>query len=497
MRRMKNVFVLVMMLIATAALCVVSYIGIGDNVRLGVANINLGLDLAGGVSIVYQAEEGSNPSSEEMDGALAVIQRRLDAKGYTEANAYLDGTDRIRVEIPGVKDASEAVEEIGKTAMLTFVGVDWDTMMLDEELLAPYYEQYVSEVSASITAEELEALGEDSLYEEAESFFTVYPSSAAMEYPEVLTDAIEAGYAEVVLTGTEVENATYQYGQFSDTGAAGPYVKLTLTGEGRNIFADATEAYAGQFIAIRLDETVCSMPSVTERITAGEAIISGIETEEEAKMLAADIVGGALPVQLEDIQHNSVGATLGQDSLETSIIAAAIGFILIIIFMIIYYKIPGIAAALSLGLYIALELLMINVLDLTLTLSGIAGIILSVGMAVDANVIIFARITEELREGRGLRVSVYTGFKKALSAILDGNITTLLVAGVLWFLGSGSIRGFAQTLALGIVISMVTALFVTRLYVTQFIEIISDEPKKYMSLDFFKKHRNAVKEGKA
>ena len=183
-----------------------------------------------------------------------------------------------------------------------------------------------------------------------------------------------------------------------------------------------------------------------------------------------------------------------QDSLETSLLAAVIGFILIIVFMIVYYKIPGIAAALSLSLYIAIELLLINVLDLTLTLSGIAGIILSIGMAVDANVIIFARITEELRQGRGLRSSVYTGFKKALSAILDGNITTLLVAGVLWFLGSGTIRGFAQTLALGIIISMVTALFVTRLYLTQFIDVISDNPKAYMSLDFFKKRREAAME---
>lgn len=492
MGRVKNVFILLLLLIVTAALCVLSYVGIGDNRRLGVANINLGLDLAGGVSIVYQAEDGSNPSSSEMDGALAVIQRRLDSKGYTEATAYLDGSNRIRVEIPGVEDANEAVQEIGKTAMLTFVGVDWDVLIANDDFMEPYYQKYVEDAIAAMDEEDQESADTDALYTEAQDFMKNYSYYAVSAYPEILEDAIEQELAEIVLSGTEVADASYQYGQIDSNGTAGPYVRLELNSDGREAFADATEKYRGKYIAIRLDETVCSMPAVNAKITDGVAVISGIGSEEEAKNLASDIVGGALPVQLEDIQHNSVGATLGQDSLETSLVAAVIGFILIIIFMIVYYKLPGVAAALSLGLYIAVELLMINLLDITLTLSGIAGIILSVGMAVDANVIIFARITEELRMGRGLRVSVYTGFKKALSAILDGNVTTLLVAAVLWGLGSGTIRGFAQTLALGIVISMFTALVVTRLYVNQFIAVISDNPKAYTSLNFFKKRKEAA-----
>ena len=304
---------------------------------------------------------------------------------------------------------------------------------------------------------------------------------------------MDQGLAEVVLTGTDVEKASYQYGQYSQNATAGPYVQLKLNSDGTKKFAEGTSTYLNQYIAIRLDEVVCSMPTVSSVIENGEAVISGSYTEDEAKELAADINGGALPVQLDVIQMNSVGATLGQDSLQTSIVAAIIGFILVLIFMIIYYKIPGVAAALALILYVALVLLTINLFDLTLTLAGVAGIILSIGMAVDANVIIFSRITEELRLGRGLRVSIHTGFQKALSAILDGNITTLLVAIVLYALGSGTIRGFAQTLAIGIVLSMFTALVVTRIYLNQFVALGTNDPKAYTSLNFFK-HKEAAGE---
>ena len=494
MGRLKDVFILILLLIVTAALCLLSYVGLGDNRFFGVKNINLGLDLAGGVSVVYQAEEGSDPSSEEMNGALAVIQRRLDAKNYTEASAYIDGTDRIRVDIPGVKDANQAVDEIGRTAMLTFVGVNWSDLLSNEEFMDPFYHQYVDDTLASMTDEEKESADTDSLHSEAESFMKSYPSYAVEIYPQILEQAVEAGLAEVVLTGTDVARASYQYGQYDSSGSSGPYVSLELNSDGTDKFAEGTEKYLNQYIAIRLDEVVCSMPTVNAVISNGQAVISGSYTEEEAKALADDINGGALPVQLEVIQLNSVGATLGQDSLKTSITAAIIGFVLILIFMCIYYKIPGVASAFALCMYIAMVLLTINVFDLTLTLAGVAGIILSIGMAVDANVIIFSRITEELKMGRGLRVSVYTGFRKALSAIVDGNITTLIVALVLYALGSGTIRGFAQTLAIGIILSMFTALIITRLYLNTFVALVSQNPKHYISLDLlgrFKKDKTA------
>lgn len=494
MSRLKNVFILLLVLIVTAALCLLSYVGWGDNVRLGVKNINLGLDLAGGVSIVYEAEEGSNPTSDEMDGALAVIQRRLDAKGYTEASAYIDGTDRIRVDIPGVKDANEAVSEIGKTAQLTFVGVVWSDLLADTEFITPFYQQYVDDALAAMDEAEREEADTDALMEEARSFMATYPGYAVQVYPQILEEAVDKGLADVVLSGTDVEKASYQYGQFSENSQPGPYVSLKLNNSGTKKFADGTSKYLNQYIAIRLDEVVCSMPSVSSVIENGEAVISGSYTEDEAKGLADDINGGALPVQLKVIQMNSVGATLGQDSLQTSITAAVIGFILILIFMIVYYKIPGVASALALILYVALVLLTINLFDLTLTLAGVAGIILSIGMAVDANVIIFSRITEELRLGRGLRVSIHSGFQKALSAILDGNITTLLVALVLYALGSGTVRGFAQTLAIGIILSMFTALVVTRVYLGQFVALGTTNPKAYTSLNFLKRRETAAKE---
>lgn len=479
MKKLKSVFILLLVLMVVAFSAVLSYVGIGENQRLGIANINLGLDLNGGVSITYQAMEGSDLSSGQMNGALAVIQKRLDAKGYTEASAYLDGTDRIRVEIPGVDDANEAVEEIGKTAMLSFVGVDYN-QILSSGLTKEFYDQYAEDAKAKL--EEMGALEQytdEAILADAKNFFENYPSEAINAYPELLERAKEEGYAEVIVTGTNVANATYQKGQVSQSGSIEPYVKLEFDAEGQKMFAKGTEDYLNRYIAILLDTTVCSMPNVNAVISDGNAIITGMSSEEEAKMLAADIVGGALPVQLEDIEHNSVGATLGRNALETSLLAGVLGFIVIIVFMLVVYRVPGLAASISLIFYITLELLLINILDWTLTLPGIAGIILSIGMAVDANIIIFSRIREEVLSGRSLRVSVKDGFKKALSAILDGNITTLIASLVLYFFGSGTIRGFAQTLALGIVISMFTALVVTRLLMSQFMTILPQNTKLY------------------
>lgn len=488
MKKLKSAFILLLALAIIAFSAVLSYVGVGDNQRLGVANIKLGLDLNGGVSITYQAVEGSNPSSAEMDGALAVIQKRLDAKGYTEASAYLDGTDRIRVEIPGVEDANEAVEEIGKTAMLSFVGIDY-TALLSSSIMDEFYEEYVQDLKEQL-GDEAEQYTDQELLTSAQAFFSQYPGEAITQYPQLLEKAKEAGYAEVVVTGNNVSNATYQKAQISQSGSIEPYVKLEFDAEGKELFAEGTEKYLNKYIAIMLDTTVCSIPNVNAVISDGNALITGMKSEEEAKSLASDIVGGALPVQLEDIEHNSVGASLGRNALDTSVMAGILGFAIIIVFMIAVYRVPGAAASLALIFYITMELLMINVLDWTLTLPGIAGIILSIGMAVDANIIIFSRIREEVLAGRTLRVSVRDGFRKALSAILDGNITTLIASLVLYFFGSGTIRGFAQTLALGIIISMFTALVVTRVLLSQFMALLPQNTKLYCGA-FRRKNRQA------
>ncbi len=406
-------------------------------------NIHLGLDLAGGVSITYQAKDGIVPAEEEMQGALSVIQRRLDSKGYTEANAFLAGTNRIRVEIPGVEDASKAVEEIGRTAMLQFVG--------------------------------LPGMG-------------TYQSGA-----DILA-AVENGEAEIVLTGVNVANATFQKGRINASSGIEPYVKLEFDAEGAKMFADATAKYIGKQIAIMLDDTVVSAPVVQAAITDGTAIITGMDSDEEAKELASDIVGGALQVPLEDIEHSSVGATLGRNALDTSLLAGVIGFGVIVVFMLLAYRIPGLAASLSLLLYVGLELLIFNLLGWTLTLPGIAGFILSIGMAVDANVIIFARIREEILQGHTIRLSIKNGFSKALSAILDGNITTLIAAIVLYIFGSGTIRGFAQTLGLGIVLSMISALLVTRVLLVQMQDLFPPKKGLYAMIRLPWKTQTAVKE---
>lgn len=411
-------------LLALIVIGLVSWISFGTFPGLSeksVRNIHLGLDLAGGVSITYQAVSETTPTEEEMNGALSVIQRRLDAKGYTEASAYLDGVNRIRVEIPGVEDASKAVEEIGRTAMLQFVALKGST---------------------------------------------TYSTGA-----EILA-AVERGDAEIVLTGVNVANASFQKGRVNASSGIEPYVKLELDSEGSRLFAEATTKYIGHQIAIMLDDTICSAPVVSATITDGTAIITGMDSDEEAKELASDIVGGALQVPLQDIEHSSVGATLGQNALDTSILAGIIGFAVIVLFMLVIYRIPGLAASLSLLFYVGLELFIFNLLGWTLTLPGIAGFILSIGMAVDANVIIFARIREEILSGHTIRLSIRNGFSKALSAILDGNITTLIAAIVLYVFGSGTIRGFAQTLGLGIVLSMISALLVTRLLLVQLQELL-------------------------
>ncbi len=256
-------------------------------------------------------------------------------------------------------------------------------------------------------------------------------------------------------------------------------VELNLNENGKEKFAKATEENVGKQIAIIYDEAEISSPRVNEAITGGQAYITGNFTYEEADNLAATIRIGGLSLELEELHSKVVGAQLGVDAIETSLKAGAIGLVIVIVFMIAVYFIAGLASSLGLGMYVALIVLLLNGFDMTLTLSGIAGIILSIGMAVDANVIIFARIREELATGKTVKSSMKIGFDKALSAIVDGNITTLIAAAVLWLLGPGTVKGFAQTLALGIVLSMFTALVLTRLIMSSLYTLGLKDAKWY------------------
>ena len=280
-----------------------------------------------------------------------------------------------------------------------------------------------------------------------------------------------------VLTGDQV--ATAKAGIIDNNGNSEYVVSLTFTDEGSKAFAEATARLIGQRIAIIYDNVIYSNPTVQTAITGGTAQITGMTSYDEAKNLASTIRIGSLSLELEELRSNVVGAKLGQEAISTSMKAAAVGFVILAVFMVAVFLLPGFASVLALSLYVILEILLLSAFEITLTLPGIAGIILSIGMAVDANVIIFTRIKEEIGLGKSVNEAINTGFKKALSAIVDGNVTTLIAAAVLYLRGSGTVKGFAQTLALGIILSMFTALFVTRFIMKAFYNIGLDNPKLY------------------
>ena len=282
-----------------------------------------------------------------------------------------------------------------------------------------------------------------------------------------------------VITGDQVKSAEAVTSK--ENSKTVYYVKLTLTDDGAKAFAEATTRLVGKNIAIIYDNTVVSNPVVQVPITNGEATITGMETAEKAEQLASTIRIGSLKTELVELRSNVVGAKLGQEAISTSLKAAAIGFAILIVFMLIVYAVPGLASVLGLTLYVELVVCLLAAFKLTLTLPGIAGIVLSIGMAVDANVIIFTRIKEEIGGGKSVDAAIKAGFSKALSAIIDGNITTIIAAIVLFALGSGTVKGFATTLGLGIVVSMFTALFITRTALNSFYVLGAKNAKLYGS----------------
>lgn len=417
MKKSRGVVVLLLTAILTVFFCYTAAVGLGPTGTGAAKNIKTGLDLAGGVSITYQTKE-SNPSSEDMADTIYKLQKRVDQYS-TEAQVTKEGLDRINVAIPGVTDANAILAELGKPGSLCFVEAADD------------------EGNENIT------LGE-----------TGYVLARDLD------EIREAG--SVVLEGYDV--AAAEGGAFQDqtTGAKEYAVSLTLTEDGKKKFAEATEKNIGKQIAIIYDNNVVSAPNVKTAIPDGKAQIDGMGSLEEAQSLASYIRIGSLSLELEELRSSVVAAQLGEEAIETSVKAAAIGLAIVILFMIFVYRVPGAVASVALVFYTALMLITLNAFDITLTLPGIAGIILGIGMAVDANVIIYARIREEIGAGTSVRNAIKAGFSKAFSAIFDGNITTLIAALVLMWLGSGTVKGFAYTLALGIVISMFTALVVSR-----------------------------------
>ena len=407
MKKSKGIVSLVLIAALLGLLGFTCWQGFGSSHTGSARNINLGLDLAGGVSITYQAKD-KNPSAEDMKDTIYKLQKRVEQYS-TEASVYQEGDDRINIEIPGVSDANKVLEELGKPGSLVFQDADGNT----------------------------------------------------------------------VLEGTDVKNAEAQTQENSTTKNKEYVVALQLTKEGTTKFAEATAANVGKQSSIIYDGQTISSPRVNQAIEGGEAVITGMSSYEEADNLAATIRIGGLSLELEELRSNVVAAQLGEEAISTSLMAGAIGLAIIFVFMCFVYLLPGLAAGLALLIYTGLILVLLNAFNITLTLPGIAGIILGIGMAVDANVIIFARVREEVTTGISVKTSLKNGFHKAMSAIVDGNVTTLIAAAILWFKGSGSVKGFAQTLALGIVVSMFTALVVTRLLVYSFYAIGIRNPKVY------------------
>lgn len=392
-------FLAIFVVVAVAGLASLSGLKVGGLIIEPIRDsIRQGLDLQGGVFVVYEAQ--TDATGQELDRlinqTIEVFRRRVDGMGLMEPVIVREGEKRIRVELPGVKVAQDALEIIGKTAQLQFITPD----------------------------------------------------------------------GEVVLTGENVNKAEATF----PPGEAHPVVSLELDSEGAERFADATAKLAplpegdpNKIIYIVLDGDIISAPSVDERIAGGRAMISGRFTAESASNLATLIRAGALPVDLVEMQTSTITASLGVDAFNRSVQAGKIGIVLVLLFMLFYYRLPGIVANIALSAYILIVLWTLVAFNATLTLPGIAALILSVGMAVDANVIIFERLKEEMRNGKSIRASIDSGFKRALKTILDANITTLIAGFVLYYFGTGPIRGFAVTLIIGIVASMFTAIVITKI----------------------------------
>ncbi len=394
-------FILVILCIAlvlSIALCGIDSWGLGGIFEPG--TIRLGLDLSGGSIITYSAdtEDTGETLQKGMNGILESMRTRLDAQGLTEANVYLVGDNMITLEIPSITDPNKAVEQFGAAAVLTFRDADGNIFLEGKDVVQA-----------------------------------------------------EAGYYN------------------NENGVAQWIVSLELTDEGAEKFAAATKQAAIDQTSIYtyMDDEIISTATVgseyaSEGITGGQASISGNFDRESASALAGNINAGALQYNLNLEELRAVGPTLGEKSLETSLKAGAIGLLLVVVFMIVYYRVPGVMASIALCAYTGLFMLILALTQANLTLPGIAGIILSIGMAVDANVIIFERIKEELRNGKSTKSAIKSGFHRAFAAILDSNVTTFIAAGVLYVLGSGSIKGFAFTLGLGVILSMFTALVLTK-----------------------------------
>ena len=425
MKKLNKVLAVVIILVIIAGWCITVF-GVGDKVGSIKEYIKLGLDLQGGVYVVMEADTDATGAelTTLMNQTQAVIEKRVNEMGLTNPIVTVEGENRIRVELPGAEDAESAIEQIGKTAQLEFVLAD----------------------------------------------------------------------GTVAVDGSNIKDA----GTAINQNGAGYVVTLEFDSEGASAFQEATRkivegevtasdsmknmGITANMLVIVLDNEIISYPTVRNVISGGNAQIEGNFTQEEASQLAALIRGGALPVGLEEVQTNIVGPSLGMDSLTESIIAALIGVALVMLIMLLFYRMQGLAADIALALYCLIFIWIIAAFGTVLTLPGIAGMILSVGMAVDANVIIFSRIKEEVLKGKTIRVAAAQGYRRALATVIDSQVTTLIASVALYEFGSGDVRGFALTLMIGIVISIFTATVITNIFLRILAESKTFGTKKFFGI---------------
>ncbi len=421
----KSVVTVLVMVLLIALFVYTAFCGIGSVVPSTQDGVVLGLDLVGGSEITYEAVipdgTGANAISDGLKSATTMLRQRLDVLGYTEANVYQSGERQIVVEIPNVDDPEQAVSQLGTTAVVEFQDAD----------------------------------------------------------------------GKVWLSGADIASAKYQYSAVDETGIAQHHVVLEFTKEGHDKFVEATKTIASRtdgknYLSIQMDGEEISAPMVDTKyastgIDSDSAIITlgNSADADSASYLANIIAAGQLPFTLDCVKLQAVGASLGERSLQSSLLAGLIGIILVMLFMMIIYRVMGVISCLALTLYSAVFAVLIAVFHINLSLPGIAGIILTVGMAVDANVVIFERIKEELHLGKTLRYAIDAGYKGALRAIIDANITTIIAAVVLWIFGTGTIISFAQTLFIGVILSMIIMLFVTKLLLKAAVGLRITNPKAY------------------
>ncbi len=443
MKPRRKTWLTLFIIIALAALAVLIDLPKGPNIDLNIfgndlkrdIKVHLGLDLQGGTHLVYEADLSrveTDSYSDAMEGVRDVIERRVNAIGVSEPlvqTNYTEGNYRIIIELAGVHDINQAIDMIGQTPSLDF--------------------RELAEEQPDIPDIQLEGEGEDARLVDSEgNEIDLEEYQALQKQTFVMTE----------LTGTQLDGSNVQFDQ--ETGQ--PLITLQFDSEGKDLFGEITERNVGKPLAIYLDNEMISSPTVQEAIKQGDAVITGQFTVDEAKDLSRRLNAGALPVPITLISQQTVGPSLGQVSVEKSFLAGIIGLLLVALYMIAVYRLPGVLAVVALGIYGLLILALFKMIPVTMTLAGVAGFILSIGMAVDANVLIFERIKEELRKGKGLGLAIDDGFKYAWVTIRDSNLSTLITCLILGWFGTSLVKGFAITLGIGVLISMFSAVFITK-----------------------------------